>query len=1365
MGKTSLRNKSLKVNSRKTLAIALTVVLAMATLGALLAPLMGVARAQGQVILSSSNLNPYKVIELDIRLPGVEVDDVTLRLYDAAGNMITDFKAYKLATGRYIAYLGGHNAPDPANPKIDITTKSDAIYKLVTAKVDPTKTTTLTLEVLGYDVKVDIPFKPVAASLTVDRTTIPVRSDLQEKYKVTLTIGDQDLNFDPTKTDEIKLENLDRVYLSVKLVKKGTTGETFGGVVNLTTAAKTESVSFTPNNATYSEVFQYSNNLTREDYENEYEGVYYTYNYTASVTKKPVVPTKFNITSTSFVGGSMIRDNGTGGLYNTTTNEPLGKINYNTGAFWFLSNVTDTFTTSYWYVNSYTAKLSNTYIVNGTVTLSITVFSDQSVTLRDDGKGKLFKGTTEVGTINYATGDIVITNPSAIGWILSASASYRYFLSPAPFELKQNLYYRLAFKETTANSGALAITLSAKDILDLIEAADTSFTGTEKKFDAGDLLVVEAASNIVVDATKWGNDYVLSDSKTLDAVYTYPKVSIDFTNQVVTITVESPDDNVDLGTKDYLNGEVKIAYYIDTTKVYGVTITPDMKKFKETGANTGVFTYKLKVRWGGAEGIDTTKGIVYLKAGDREFTVKATYLDITASAKYTAVAPDVSIERATAKVVVLSVTDPDLNNDPNTLERLELTSIAIDGTMSFKKVKIKDEFYEPVLYTVKITDTKGNAIVPPSGYSPSFIETDVNSNTFKLMLPSQYSGTQLLKPGETYVITLTDSTGTYTKSVTVTVAEIKVELDRTTYPINIDGDVVVYVKLYDDRLNVDPTAIDTTDSGVLKCYVYNPTTGLYINPATGATSSAKTAEIEVDVPALKETGPNTGVFTASITVDHTKMSPAWIGAKIVVYKADEPDYKAEAKFDVYQIAPGDLSVDKTVVPLNGTLILTVYDPDANVDSAVKDEVSVDVYVDGVKKASLSLTETDVNSNKFECKVSVLKDIGYVKPGSTIKFEYSDRTPVRSPTALDFGEPVKVSVTVKVASFTGSLSVPKDWIGPYEIMTIRVVDQDLDTDPTVANTATVSVLIEGSAESKNLVLTETGMNTGVFEGKFSLGWWEKGDVKYIIDVKDIREKYMGKKVTITYVDEADENGNRKVNVATLAIKAVDAEISVDKEAVNLGQVLTITVKNLDIAQNPKAEFRQVLLRSTTYPTGITFYASEVEPGVYQVKVQVVSLDAWTPGAPQIPAKLGDTITIVYKDPIAADGTEKSFTKTVVVGVPVERPVPASEQKFLDVTGAEKEVGKVGETVMLSAKVQNVDVVDREFTAVFQVKDERGAVVYIAWITAKLAPGTSMTPAVSWTPTVAGTYTVEVLVVKSIAEPTPYSDKISAPFTVQ
>ncbi|MCX8169475.1 MAG: hypothetical protein N3D72_00100, partial [Candidatus Methanomethyliaceae archaeon] len=124
-----------------------------------------------------------------------------------------------------------------------------------------------------------------------------------------------------------------------------------------------------------------------------------------------------------------------------------------------------------------------------------------------------------------------------------------------------------------------------------------------------------------------------------------------------------------------------------------------------------------------------------------------------------------------------------------------------------------------------------------------------------------------------------------------------------------------------------------------------------------------------------------------------------------------------------------------------------------------------------------------------------------------------------------------------------------------------------------------------------------------------------------------------------------------------------------------------------------------------------------------------------------------------------------TGTAIVGVPVERPVPASAAKFLDpTTGAEKVTAKVGETTMLQATVRNVDVVDRPFTAIFKVKDAAGVTIFISWITGTIAPGQSLSPAVSWTSTAPGTYTIEVLVIKSIAEPTPYSDPVTRTLTV-
>jgi len=1097
-----------------------------------------IAKAQGQIILSSPNLNPYKIIELDIRLPGVDVNTVPLRLYDAAGNKILDFEAHKLATGRYIAYLGGHYAPPwPENPKISPVTGTFSYATLAETSVDPTKTTTLTLEVLGYDVKVDIPFKPVATSLTVDRTTIPVRTDLQAAYMVTLTISDQDLNFDPTKTDVFTGDSLSRIYLNVMLVKKGTTGETFGGVVDLASA-------------------------------------------------KP----------------------------------------------------------------------------------------------------------------------------------------------------------NLVFRETTANSGAFVTTLSVKDILDLIEAADPSFTGDKKKLDVGDLLIIEAASNIIVDSTKWGNDYTLSDSKTLNAVYNYPSVSIDFTSQKVVITITSPDDNANPRAVDYLYQNVIIN---------GTSVTPGMKKFKETGVNTGVFKYELSVKWCSTSSIDVDNDVVCLAPDKPSFTVTAVYLDVPASAKYTPVAPEIVVEKATVVSVVLSVTDPDLNNDPNKLETLSADVDYNSGIIKFSKDGV-------TLYEVVIKDTTGKNLLKGLTnvkYSPSFIETDLNSNVFKLMLPSKYINMtdgkeyQLLAPGKTYVIEVTDHTGPkYLKSITVTIAEIKIELDRSVYPINLDKNVVIYVKYYDDRFNTDATKIDTVPSGTLKYYIYNPTTGKPVLPDTSA-------------PALSETGPNTGIFVGKIEIPAT--SPAFIGAKIVIYKAGEEQYKAEAKFDVYQVTPGDLSVDKTVVPINGTIVITVYDPDANVDSAKNDSVSVDVYVDGVKKTvAWSLVETGVNTGTFTYKILVFKDIPGVKPGSTIKFVYVDKTPIVAPTAGDFGTPVTVSVTVKVASFTGELKVPKDWVGPYEIMSISVIDPDLNMDPGRAESVTVAVSIEGEAETKTLTLTETGMNTGVFVGRFSLGWWKTGNVEATLDVKEAAS-YIGKKVTITYVDDVDATGARRVNVVTLTIKAVDAEIKVDKEAVNIGETLTINISNADIAGNPKAEFRRVIIRSTTYPTGVTLYASEVMPGVYQVKVTVVELKDWVPGAPQIPAKLGDTITIEYFDPIAADGTAwKLFSKSVAVGRFVEMPGKAEAVKTVDVTtGAVVEKPSVGKEVFLTLTIRNTDIVERSMTVIVVVRDPAGVAVARYAATVTLGAGAATDVSFGWTPIVSGDHSVEVYIVKSLADRTP----VGAPAT--
>jgi len=317
------------------------------------------------------------------------------------------------------------------------------------------------------------------------------------------------------------------------------------------------------------------------------------------------------------------------------------------------------------------------------------------------------------------------------------------------------------------------------------------------------------------------------------------------------------------------------------------------------------------------------------------------------------------------------------------------------------------------------------------------------------------------------------------------------------------------------------------------------------------------------------------------------------------------------------------------------------------------------------------------------------------------------------------------------------------------MTITVNDPDLNTDVTSIENINVTLRLYNGTDII-ITLLEDGANSAVF--KNATYTWSSGD-KGII----------GQPFYVYYKDVADASGKTVYAVVTGTVKSWDGEVSFEKAYYNIGDVVVVTVKDQDANKDPsKIENVQVKVTSSSDPIGQTITATEtdVNTGVFVGRVQISS----SLETGKVLVKYGDTLTASYTDDLPADyaTTEKpkTFTGTATVGVPVARPVPASSQKFVDPnTGAEKTSGKVGEAIGLQATVKNVDVVSRPFTAIFKVKNSAGATIFISWISGTLQSGQELTPAVSWTPTLSGTYTVEVLVVKSLSEPTPYSDKLS------
>ncbi|MBD3864714.1 hypothetical protein, partial [Olleya marilimosa] len=91
--------------------------------------------------------------------------------------------------------------------------------------------------------------------------------------------------------------------------------------------------------------------------------------------------------------------------------------------------------------------------------------------------------------------------------------------------------------------------------------------------------------------------------------------------------------------------------------------------------------------------------------------------------------------------------------------------------------------------------------------------------------------------------------------------------------------------------------------------------------------------------------------------------------------------------------------------------------------------------------------------------------------------------------------------------------------------VVVTDNDLNTDPLVAETIVVTVVNDVTGESEDITLTETGPNTGEFAGTVDTTF---GTVAGTDNDGTINTQ-TGDTVTVTYDDVLDANGNDPVAV--------------------------------------------------------------------------------------------------------------------------------------------------------------------------------------------------------------------------------------------
>jgi hypothetical protein len=145
-----------------------------------------------------------------------------------------------------------------------------------------------------------------------------------------------------------------------------------------------------------------------------------------------------------------------------------------------------------------------------------------------------------------------------------------------------------------------------------------------------------------------------------------------------------------------------------------------------------------------------------------------------------------------------------------------------------------------------------------------------------------------------------------------------------------------------------------------------------------------------------------------------------------------------------------------------------------------------------------------------------------------------------------------------------------------------------------------------------------------------------------------------------------------------------------------------------------------------------------------------------------ANIGDELMLTFEDssPVwetveMGDVVSEVVKTTAIMGILAALPVPASPPVMVDLNGNPVAQVRKGITVIIQTTIQNIDPISHAYTVLFQVKDARGVVVQLSFVSGTIAAGESVPVGASWTPPSSGSFTVEVFVVKNLAEPTALS----------
>ena len=510
----------------------------------------------------------------------------------------------------------------------------------------------------------------------------------------------------------------------------------------------------------------------------------------------------------------------------------------------------------------------------------------------------------------------------------------------------------------------------------------------------------------------------------------------------------------------------------------------------------------------------------------------------------------------------------------------------------------------------------------------------------------------------------------------------------------------------------------------------------------------------------------------------------------------------------FDLRTGTLSVDKDVYVLGSDMVVTLTDPDLNLDSGTTEAYNMSILewdssADSSELLNLTATfvsnpstiqETGDDTGVFQTVVTlptsqIASSSSIIEFGESVTLTYVDVGLSGESSTED--DVLDVEAYFSISNFGALIELDKAVYNWTDTVLFDITSPDHNTNSaSEQQIGSTDLPIQISTRSGKLCVSEktykadeTGPDTGVFSGEVQLiGFAHQmssdadttGTPSYTGATTCGSTATSGELVTGGQTDGVSvsfEYTDGSVVVASSSIAWNIGEASFDSSAASAGGSAVFTVVDADENLDQRIiESFTVAVYSDSDAGGFTLTLNETDEssGVFEGTVFFTSTDA-TSGS-NLRVSEGDTITAEYVDETLPEpyttSDDLTIAGTLTIGTaypPLER-APAANARVVDAFGSSVAEVSVDQQVQIAAAVSNGQSSDQAFAYLVQVQDENGVTVSLAWITGSLTANQSMSPALSWTPSASGSYTATVFVWESVDNPTALSPTTSVTIDV-